>query len=620
MSSNGYDGFDGFGGTYTLTVGYDVPNPGAGDMGVIRSIATSRSALVTEIDSALASVQSIAADLPSHWSGSAADMNLNATLALTPDLTVLRASYEAHANALTTYAAEVDRIRIAAETHAATYHEASSDVGGWRVQRDYIEGAGYPTPREYKPIIGAPAGTYEEHDWERAVLLDSYIEEGQESMASARASLDALVADRERADQACAAALSAESAVGPFSTTTIDPSITQEELLALLTTMSPTEAALYLNSSLAAMNVLAEGNPDNAADVAALWLSLGAGGTEVAKDNPDIVGNLEGASSWDRGIANRIVLDREIAEAQEGVEHGGNRDPAYYESRLDTLKGIREALGKGLDAVPPRTIHSLDISDKILGSVVLGDLDNAEYASYNVPGMNTTADNMAGWTGQSKTFYNEQVNLLMAGGMEKEEAERNVAVVAWIGYDTPNYATVVSEVEAFNGAEKLDASIVGTQAVRDLRNPDGRLGVAAHSYGSTMSMIALSRDRGVDTLVTYGSAGEVIGSNPILTDGWYQTQAWDDPWARVGQVLGGRPSPDFDWDSQRLDAAGGYWDNPKTGEREYVSDASGHSGYMIKGTGSLHNMAAVMIDRPDLISVPVPPTPIPTPTPPTQPN
>jgi uncharacterized protein YukE len=593
----------------TLTLGYDVPNPGIGDMGVIRSIASSRTALVSEIDSALASVQSIAADLPSQWSGSAAEMNLNATLALSPDLTVLRASYEAHATALTAYAAEVDRIRIAAEPQATAYHQASSDIVGWRTQRDYIDGAGYPTPREYKPIIGAPAGTYEEDDWQRAVLLDGYVEEGEQTMASARAALDALVADRERADQTCAAALSAESAVGPFSTTTIDPSITQKELLALLATMSPTEAALYLNRSDAAMRLLAEGNPDNASDIAKLWLSLGAGGAEVAKDNPDIVGNLEGASSWDRGIANQIVLDREIAAAQDGLDNGGNRGQEFYEQRLVTLKGIQTAVGDGLGATPPRTIHSLDISDKVLGSVVLGDLDRADYASYNVPGMDTTADDMKGWTGQSKTFYDEQVDLLVAGGMDPAEARSQVAVVAWIGYDTPNKATVSSPAEAFVGATKLDASIVGTQAQRDLHNPDGRLGVIAHSYGSTTAMIALSIDRGVDTLVTYGSAGQVIGSSPVVTDGWYQTQIWDDPWARVGQVLGGRPSPFFDPESQPLDAEGGYWDNPSTGQREPLVAASGHSGYLINHTGSLHNMAAVTIDRLDLLSVPSPISP-----------
>ncbi|PRY69189.1 alpha/beta hydrolase family protein [Glaciihabitans tibetensis] len=601
--------------TSSWSLVFEVPDPGAGDVDNLRAIAASRTALVKSIDTAIASVRSISSDLSAHWTGLAADTNLNATLALVPDLTTLRASYEAHASALTTYAAEVDRIKIEAEAQAAVYNQATSDVADSRAQRAAIDGIGQYTPREYEAPVGAPAGTYDEDDWRRAVLLDGYVEEGRETIAAARAALEALVADRAAADQACADALLGGSATGPFGAITMDSSITQEELFALLATMSPTEAALFLNSHSSAVNLLEDGNPDNAAEVAALWLALGAGGTEVARENPRVVGNLEGASSWDRGIANQLVLTAEIEEAERLFANGGNRDSDYYESRLVTLRGIQTAVGDGLGAKPPRTIHSLDTSDKILGSIVLGDLDNAEYASYNVPGMDTTADNMSGWTDDSNTFYAKQVQLLIAGGMDKADAKKEVAVVAWIGYDTPNPLTVSSEIEAYNGAAKLDASIAGTQAQRDLHNPNGRLGVIAHSYGSTTAMLALSRDRGVDTLVTYGSAGEVIGSNPVLTDGWYQTQIWDDPWARVGQLLGGRPSPFLDPDSQPLDAEGGSWYNPRTKTREYVIDASGHSGYLVKDTASLHNMAAITIDRPDLVSVPEPPTPVRTPRP-----
>jgi hypothetical protein len=608
---------DTFEGSYGLDL-YEVPNPGVGDMAVIRSIAASRSTLVIEIDDALATVHSIAADVPSQWSGSAAEMNVNATLALVPDLTTLRASYETHASALETYAAEVDRIRIAAESQIATYHEAGADIGSATAARDRIAGlGGGATPSSYKPIHGAPAGTYEEEDWQQAVALDQQMDESREVMAAARAALDVLVADRAAADRACADALGGDAAVGPFASATVDYQSTQDDLLALLATMSPTEAALFLERHKFAVDLLAEGNPDNAGEVAALWLSFGAGGTELARTYPRVVGNLEGASSWDRGVANKIVLDQEIAAAQDGLDNGGDRGAGYYEKRLDTLKAIRVALADGLDATPPRTIHSLDTGDMVLASVVLGDLDNAEYASYNVPGMNTTADDMEGWTNQSMTFYKEQVALLAEGGVDEKEAGRQVAVVSWIGYDTPDVRTVVSPREAEAGAIKLDASIVGTQAVRDLHNPDGRLGVIAHSYGSTTAMAALSRDRGVDTLVTYGSAGKLFSSNPILTDGWYETQAWTDGWARIGQVTGLRPTPDFDPESQPLESEGGYWVNPDTGEGKTLVDAYGHSGYLVKDTGSLHNMAAVTIDRPDLVYVREPkPELRPAPTPP----
>jgi hypothetical protein len=592
-------------GSGTLTIGYDVPDPGVGDMGVIRSIAASRSALVADIDGALSSVQTITGELPSQWSGSAADMNLNATLALVPDLNVLRASYEAHASALTTYAAEVDRIRIAAEPQIAAYNQALSDVMASRGQRNSIEGIGDTTPREYDPLSASLSGGYNEEDLQRAQLLDSYIEEGEQTAASARAALEALVADRAAADRACAAALSAESATGPFNSTRVDAFTTQEELLALLGTMSPTDAALFLNRNPHAVGVLADGNPDNAADVAALWLALGAGATEVARSNPDVVGNLEGASSWDRGTANQIVLTREIAAAEAGIERGGDREESYRD-RLKTLQNVQTAVGDGLNATPPRTVHSLDLGEPVLASVVMGDLDEAAYASYNVPGMDTNVQkDMTNWTSASKGFYNEQVHLLMDDDMTKEEAMAQVAVVSWIGYETPNAITVSSNLKAELGAEKLRASIAGTNAQRDLHNPSGTLGIVAHSYGSTTAMYALSFDQNVDTLVTYGSAGQVEDlPSPVLKDGWYQTIADDDNIARFGQGYGSRGNPADDPTSAPLTAQSGYWENAN-GYRLPLVAAHGHSEYLNKGTASLHNMAAVTIGREDLASVEV---------------
>ncbi|WP_213814837.1 alpha/beta hydrolase [Glaciihabitans sp. dw_435] len=591
-----------------FTLGYDVPDPGKGDTAHLRAIATSRTTNAGRVGDAIALISTITGDLPSHWTGYAASMNLNATQALVPDLTVLKASYEKHAEALTTYATEVERIRDAAAPQAAAYTSASDDIVGWRSQRDYIE-VGYPTPREYTPIIGAPPGLYEEADWERAVALDGYIDEAEATMATAKAALEALVADRAAADKTCADALSSSEARGPFSTVESSDGLSQKEILDLLDGMSPTEATLYLNSHPDLLNALADGNPDNADAIAKLWTSLGAGGTEVAKDHPDVVGNLEGASSFDRGIANKIVLDRELASAQRGLDSATTpADKERFRTRLETLNNIVDSLGAGMTAKPPRSLHSLDTSGQVLASVVYGDLDNADHASYNVPGMNTNVhDSMTNWGKDSKRFYDEQVNLLIADGMDAAEAQKQVAVVSWIGYDTPNPLTVGSPIQAIIGAEKLQASIEGTTAQRDIHNPSGTLGVVAHSYGSTTAMAALSKDMDVDTLVTYGSAGEIIGSHPELNDGWYQTESPDDPWAKIGQITGGRPSPALDPSSQSLDSQSGYWENPSTHKLEYVESAHTHSGYMVKDTASLHNMAAVTIGKPELISTPVGP-------------
>ena len=186
----------------TFPFGYQVPDPGVGDTDNLRAIATSRTANAEHVGQALAEVRFIAGDIPSHWTGSAAEMNLRATLALVPDLDILKTSYENHASALTTYTAAVERIRTAAAPQIAAYDQALERYFGWRIQRDDIK-VGYPVPREYEPIFGAPAGLYDEDDWRRAVILDRYIEGAEETMSGLRGALDGLVADRTTADQIC---------------------------------------------------------------------------------------------------------------------------------------------------------------------------------------------------------------------------------------------------------------------------------------------------------------------------------------------------------------------------------------------------------------------------------
>ncbi len=129
---------------------------------------------------------------------------------------------------------------------------------------------------------------------------------------------------------------------------------------------------------------------------------------------------------------------------------------------------------------------------------VVGDLLTAEHLAVVVPGItNTQFDYESGLGADTRRLW---------GG------EEDLAVVAWLGYDTPGSgplgtwpltAAALRVDRAADGAHRLRAFVDWLAGLR----PDAHISVIGHSYGSVVSAMAAADGLAVDELLLVGSPG-----------------------------------------------------------------------------------------------------------------
>ena len=609
---------------------WTVENPGVGNVAGIRRIATLRDTALTDVQKALASIGTTAADLPSHWSGAAADSHLASLETLVPDLQQLEQSYITHRDALTTYATAVESIQDATDPLIEKIDGLETDLGSLNTRR-YNSPVPIPTPAHAPSsdiqILIQPLEPWDEVDLSLARTLDADIKQTQQDLHQAGLALGQLVSERAKADADCVAALSVSNPPSDLTQTQRDAvdAVAGEDLAAYLLTLTAAQRSALLLDDPSILERLKAAGPDNAADVAALWVSLGAAtAVLLALKYPKIVGNLEGALYDSRDVANTKTLDADRAALSARLEDLKEGSAEYTEvaAQLAALNEVKKALGSRRDDVPPRFLISLEYPDGIdsatppLAAVALGNLDTADNSTYLIPGMDTTVnDGLGTWTTNASEVYK-----LQKGMLEGQGSEESVAVVAWVGYETPTKQTVAGNEHAIAGAEKLNAALDGYLAVQGATGNDAHLGMLAHSYGSTTAMLALVDNPGVDSLGVFGSAGQVSGTTvDIPDDQFYYVMGDYDIVAPIGQAMSGGKSileqmgspagdysgvqdPRFDPsfinpDVQRIEGSRmEYYDD--NGDLQYLEPAIGewgHGGYMDPGTSSLYNLSAAAL-------------------------
>lgn len=258
-------------------------------------------------------------------------------------------------------------------------------------------------------------------------------------------------------------------------------------------------------------------HPPATGDVKAWWSGLGSAVRDALVTGLSmVVGNLDGVRYADRGRANRHSLDTEFRKAladriemQGRVTRGGPlsaAERARYEAlieRIEALQSLALTLSASVSSAP-RTIVSLTLGDPPLAAVAIGDLDIATNVTVTVPGMgNTVAESMQGWTGGAENLYNEQRRAAGVLG-----ADRNVATIAWMGYDTPQMPPspeVLRSTKALDGAVRLSRFLTGVSGTRGWAAGD-HLSVVAHSYGTTTATLAAAKTP-VGNLTLLASAG-----------------------------------------------------------------------------------------------------------------
>jgi pimeloyl-ACP methyl ester carboxylesterase len=276
----------------------------------------------------------------------------------------------------------------------------------------------------------------------------------------------------------------------------------------------------------------------------------------LAHEHPELVGNVDGAPIARRYSANAEAIRREIAR----LRAAGAPDS---DSRLKQLLELDD---------PGRHFLLFDPAGDGRAAEVFGDLGTARHVAVVVPGMNNDLDN---FTGGDAERVQHQASQFDPG---------QVATIQWLGYDTPEGATVLTDGAAGPGAEALPRFIAGVRAQRQERL---HWTVIGHSYGSLVTGMAESQQGlEVDETVLVGSPGVGVDSADQLGDGnvWVGLARFDP----VGYSEWFGPNPH---------------DRGFGATRFHTGDISGHSSYFNEGSESLRNIGLITAGYLDDVNV-----------------
>jgi pimeloyl-ACP methyl ester carboxylesterase len=338
-------------------------------------------------------------------------------------------------------------------------------------------------------------------------------------------------------------------------------------------------------------------SPPAPMDVASWWAHTPDDATRgLAADLPGVVGNLEGVPYAVRDTANRAFLDQTVRGIHAQLDAGvGRAMEDELRTRLSMLDSVETSLRTGASG-ERRYLVSLDVTGQGRAVISVGDLTEADYVSFFVPGMYVgVVDQLVDWTAWADNSRTVQEDWLERLGTPGE-----VATVAWIGYHTPSVVNIAGLDLAYQGRDALTGSVQGLDAVRagvgsaqGAADPGPYVSIVAHSYGSTAAMLALQEnDISVDALVLVGSPGSPARSVDDLkvTDGNVWVAAADtDPVPRSG-VFGSQPL-DEEFGATRFSVLA--TTDPITGEQ--LDDIDGHVYYFWPGTTAVRNTALIAI-------------------------
>lgn len=248
---------------------------------------------------------------------------------------------------------------------------------------------------------------------------------------------------------------------------------------------------------------------------------------------PEMVGNADGVEGWARDRANRInlrekrlatekqieTLKKAIDDPKQAVYVTLNRQKLEKaEEALKSYKVISSSIGNGISledyqhGKTGKPISLLTLQDdgrRVKAAVAQGDVDNAAHIGTFVPGIGTTVN------GSLKDYIRQTENLRQAAADQGNLALKDVATVAWLGYDAPgdakfeNLSDITSPKLAQAGSDRLAGFLNGMQASREHGAGDAHMTLVGHSYGSTTSGMAATKvhDGVIDDLVLCGSPG-----------------------------------------------------------------------------------------------------------------
>ena len=248
---------------------------------------------------------------------------------------------------------------------------------------------------------------------------------------------------------------------------------------------------------------------------------------------PELIGNADGVEAWARDRANRLNLNakearakedlarytRELNEANHAIKAKAAREKiARVESDLAAYEKIRSTLANGISLEeyqhgkqgdPVSLLTLQDDGRRVKAAVAQGDVDHAKHVATFVPGIGTTVD------GSLEMYFRETGNLRQAAAAQGNMPLKDVATVAWLGYDAPGEAKFENIVDiattklAQEGSDRLAGFMTGMHASRQFGAGDAHMTLVGHSYGSTTSGMAATKVKPgvIDDLALCGSPG-----------------------------------------------------------------------------------------------------------------
>jgi len=270
---------------------------------------------------------------------------------------------------------------------------------------------------------------------------------------------------------------------------------------------------------------------------------------------------LETSTPESRYAATRILIEEALVAAQESGDA----------TRVETLQGLLEG---------DRQFLVFAASGDGLAVEVIGDLEGADNVTTVVPGINTTLDNFDGLSDDAARLQAEA---------ELRAPGESTAVIAWLGYDTPETLNSPWNNTAESAGPELHQFIDGLGLEDSVDTT-----VIAHSYGSVVTGVALQDGLGVDNIAVIGSPGMQVDhvSDFNLPDGtdFYAGRAPID-YVSWTENFGQDPS-DSRFGAVRFETGSG-----DSGQIRF------HGNYFGTGSESLRNLAYIAVDHDSLVTV-----------------
>ncbi len=341
-------------------------------------------------------------------------------------------------------------------------------------------------------------------------------------------------------------------------------------------------------------------------DVHAWWQGLSPEQQEqVLRDHPDLVGWLNGVPASDRDRANRSILDSQLAtlSARE-VDLAGQLEPLRRTALTTLPNGVDAALlidvlqrqltvlratAAGLQVVHDQlAIYGdramlLGIDGDGRAVISLGDPDLARHTAVFVPGINTDLVDIGG------DLY--RVDSLRREADRITPVHHDVAVVYWLGYDTPGVVGAMGDRAARDGARDFTTFVDGLRATNQQGVGPNHVTAIGHSYGSTVvAEAALAGGLNVDDIIAAGSPG--MHTDRAANLNLDPRHVWGGL-AEGDLIGGGLGDLNFVHGEEPTDAA--------FGGNRFEVDTRGHSGYWTENSASLRNQAFIVVGQYDRV-------------------